>query len=240
MSVVDIVAHEWAHAFASETVLSHRSNFIEAFCDIVGETVELLLPANHDDTSRRRSLNDSCRPLMPSYNSKKYRRIRRRLGQERTPAVRWRVGELSVSGVARDLYQPECKQHPRFVNDVESGFVCSRRSVNVRHQRLAHYRNAIVLSHAFALFVDGWHGADGVGLDVAFHVTMRAFLLDDSDDDFRAMRRRLLLVCESLAASAITLPPLALRPSPSIVVRHADCAHLRRVIERTRLDDISC
>ena len=185
MAVFDTIAHEWSHAYVDRFEVRPHIELWEAFGDIVGETVDLLLrfPFEVDDGYASIGITSASDVMQQHYqetsrvgralqrcakesSALSRAAIQRRQRKNKVLRVRetssdfvnrrWRIGDASVAGSVRDLFQPHCFAHPSYINDVEQRFVCFNQTMTAVGKHAQTYRNAIVASHAYALLVDGY------------------------------------------------------------------------------------
>ncbi len=149
----DIVSHEWAHAYTMSTHnLFYRFQpgaINESISDIFGEIADRLNGRGSDSPDVQRNDGD-C----PST----------------TGSLRWQVGEDSVFGTFRDLWNPGCFGDPGKVSDAR--YFCGEDDSGGVHT------NSGVPNHVFALVTDGgefnWVGVAGIGLTRSAHIWWRA------------------------------------------------------------------
>ena len=157
----DITAHEWGHAYTE-----YSANLIyqwqpgalnESYSDIWGETVDRINGRGGDtpDAARTAGACSVFTSASGTDNSK-----------------RWLLGEdaTAFGGAIRDMYNPNCKNHPGKVSDTQ--YRCSTADSGGVHS------NSGVPNHGYALLVDGgnYNGQSiaSIGLTKAAHLYYRA------------------------------------------------------------------
>lgn len=182
----DLVAHEWAHAYTQYTnglVYSFQSGALnESYSDIWGETVDLL--NLYMDEGENPALRTSA------------------CGS----SSRWLITEAASTGVARDMWNPNCYGDAGKVSDIQ--YFCTLANNGGVHH------NSGVNNHAYALLVDGgtYNGQtiNGIGLTKAAHIFWRAqsnYLTRTSD--FFAQADALESSANDLLAAGTNLPALS-------------------------------
>jgi bacillolysin len=150
----DIVAHEWMHNYLASMnglVYQYESGAInESFADIFGEVVDLLNDRGKDDFHHQP--REQCEEVN----------------------VRWKIAEgtPALDSHIRDLWSPECKNHPSHVNS--PAFACLPLEDNFGGVHI----NSGIINRTFTLLVDGgttdstsW---SGIGLTKAAHIFWHA------------------------------------------------------------------
>ncbi len=189
----DIVSHEWTHAYTTST---HNLFFRfqpgainEAYSDIFGEIADRLNGRGSDEPDVRRA-DGGC----PSNDS----------------SLRWQIGEDSVFGTFRDMWNPACFGDPTRVSD--GRYFCGE------GDRGGVHTNSGVPNHAFALATDGGGFNDveiaGTGLIRSAHIWWRAMsVYQVPTTDFPNHADLIELACEDLiGADLIDLETGALSP----------------------------
>lgn len=180
----DIISHEWTHAYTSSThALFYRFQpgaINEATSDIFGEIADRLNQRGTDIPDVPRNDGD-C----PTTNG----------------SLRWQIGEDSVFGTFRDMWNPGCFRDPTKVSDTR--YECGEDDSGGVHT------NSGVPNHAFALATDGGHfnGIDvsGIGLTRAAHIWWRAMhVYQVPSTDFPDHADLLELACEDLIQANLT------------------------------------
>ena len=149
----DIVSHEWTHAYTTSThALFYRFQpgaINEATSDIFGEIADRLNGRGSDVPDARRN-DGAC----PSING----------------SLRWQIGEDSVFGTFRDMWNPRCFGDPSQVSDPR--YECGEDDSGGVHT------NSGIPNHAFTLVTDGgvFNGNEiaGIGLTRSAHIWWRA------------------------------------------------------------------
>lgn len=227
MAGIDVVAHEWGHAYVStyggNLVYNGQSGALnEAYADIIGESTQLMLevPRYYPPRNQRR-----C-----DFNTSES--LRWIIGDEVTKAI----PKLSTAGYTigiRDMYNPTCYKHPATTTD--STFVC-----NPAIDNGGVHANSGVPNQAYALFVDGGVvnnvPVDGVGLIKGFNIYIRALGSHTSTTNFLQHATLLIQACnEFVQTGAVLKDPLTGQPS-NLTVTAFDCAQLELAVFATGLN----
>lgn len=180
----DIVSHEWTHAYTSSThALFYRFQpgaINEATSDIFGEISDRLNGRGSDVPDVRRNDGD-C----PSTNG----------------SLRWQIGEDSIFGTFRDMWNPACFRDPTRVTD--SRYECGEGDSGGVHT------NSGIPNHAFALATDGgqFNGFEISGIDLTrtAHIWWRAMhVYQVPSTDFPGHADLIELACEDLIGADLT------------------------------------
>ena len=145
----DTIAHEWGHAYIEYTadfIYSYESGALhEAFADIWGETIDLL--NNYKDEGEDHGVRS-----------------------DGSITDRWNLGEQTLLGEIRDMWDPTRFGDPGKVTDTE--YWCASSDNGGVHI------NSGIPNHAYALIVDGgsYNGQtiNGLGFIKAAHIFWRA------------------------------------------------------------------
>lgn len=180
----DIVSHEWTHAYTTSThALIYRFQpgaVNEAYSDIFGEIADRLNGRGSDVPDVRRN-DGAC----PTANG----------------SLRWQIGEDSVFGTFRDMWNPACFGDPARVSDHR--YACGENDSGGVHT------NSGVPNHAFALATDGggFNGFEltGIGLTRSAHIWWRAMShYQVPTTDFSDHADLIQLACEDLIGADLT------------------------------------
>jgi bacillolysin len=209
----DVVGHEWAHAYTdytSDLIYAWQSGALnEAYSDIWGETIDLI--NNYDDFDEDLSERIEC-------NS----------------SERWLLGEdASGIGVLRDMWDPNCRNHPGSVLDTM--YRCGDGDNGGVH------RNSGVINHAYVLLVDGGSYNDqiinSIGMTKAAHIFWRAqSIYLNPVSDFVDFADALEASCMDLLG--VNLESLSTATSLGLSgesITLEDCLSVAAVIEATQL-----
>ena len=148
----DVISHEWAHAYTQYTtglIYDWEPGSInEAYSDIWGETLDQI--NDYMDEGENNVLRTA----------------------ECGSSTRWLIGEkMPYQDSVRDMWNPNCTGTPGKVSDWQ--YICASRDENFGKNV-----NYSVLSHAYALLVDGgtFNGQTikGIGLTKAAHIFWHA------------------------------------------------------------------
>jgi len=180
----DIVSHEWTHAYTMSThALFYRVQpgaINEAYSDIFGEIADRLNGRGSDEPDVRRT-DGGC----PSTDS----------------SLRWQIGEDSVFGTFRDMWNPACFGDPTRVSD--DRYACGEDDSGGVHT------NSGIPNHAFTLATDGggFNATEisGIGLTRSAHIWWRAMsVYQVATTDFPDHADLIELACEDLIGADLT------------------------------------
>jgi len=215
VSAVDVVAHEWGHAydqFTADLIYQGQSGAMnEAFADIVGETIQELFFKSYP------LRNESC-----------------------GSGLRWIIGEdLNVTGLAggiRDMYNPNCFQDPRFVNDTNFVYCGTEDNGGV-------HKNSGIVNQLYSLSVDGGtlNGVNvtGVGFLKGFHIYMRTLMVTlQSAATFSTLATGLSTSCSDLIGVNLIDPVTG--NSTNTTISALDCTSIDDAINATQLTSPFC
>lgn len=180
----DIVSHEWTHAYTMSThALFYRVQpgaINEAYSDIFGEIADRLNGRGSDEPDVRRA-DGGC----PSTDS----------------SLRWQIGEDSVFGTFRDMWNPACFGDPTRVSD--GRYACGEDDSGGVHT------NSGIPNHAFTLATDGggFNATEisGIGLTRSAHIWWRAMrVYQVPTTDFPDHADLIELACQDLIGADLT------------------------------------
>eukprot|EP00939_MAST-03C_sp_MAST-3C-sp1_P003359 g3359.t1 len=233
----DVVGHEWAHHITKVSnglIYQYDAGAInEAFSDIIGEAMDLINgpPTESADDARARA---ACTDSTAS------------------GALRWAIGEdvsrfskqtQSIQGALRDMWRPECMNHPGRVNS--STFYC----ITPDNDNGGVHSNSGVLNHAFSLLVDGranvassspegaFNSVQGIGLGKATQLVWKMYheyLTPFSD--YGDVGAGLVAACTALQTAGTSLPMPSVGTSPTSMLdafTASDCAEVSKVVSLT-------
>jgi len=183
MAADDIVAHEWTHAYTQSThnlLYRYQPGALnEAYSDIFGEIADQINGRGSDDPDRQRA-DGGC----PSTDS----------------SLRWQIGEDSIFGTFRDMWNPACFGDPTRVS--QGLYYCGDDDSGGVHT------NSGIPNHAFALATDGgaFNGfqVTGIGLNRAAAIWWRAMsVYQVPTTDFRDHADLIELACDDLIGAVL-------------------------------------
>ncbi len=145
-------------------------------------------------------------------------------------SYRWLQSEEPLAGIVRDLWNPHCDVDPAKVSDTDF-YICSANDDGGVH------RNSTILSHAFALVVDGgsFNGQQigSIGLDKAFPIFYRALdSYNTPTTNFPEYADNLTQACQDLIGEQ-TISVTTFLPGASITSQ--DCDQLEKAITSVEL-----
>jgi Zn-dependent metalloprotease len=233
----DVVGHELSHSyFKSITGFtgSARGQFgsiSEAYADILGETVQLLLNKPVEYTTRQPSR--ACTPAEETTNRRWIA-----LDYLSDPEINiWKVNANQEKIGIRDLYNPNCYSLAETTDDK---FVMCDANVD----RGGAHSNSGIVSVVYALFVDGgeFHGTTytGVGLLKAFHVFMRGLAKHTPTAGFTEHASFNEAACNELAQNSVDLPDLIFGEATGTIVTTEDCQVLSSLYAAVKITGPFC
>lgn len=203
LTTIDVVGHEWGHAYdeySADLIYQSQSGALnEAYADIVGESVQLYFGTSYP------TRNESC-----------------------GSGDRWIVGEdvniPGFNGGLRDMYNPNCFNNPRSIDDFNY-IQCGTVDYGGVHT------NSGIFNQAYAISVDGitssyFGSLSGLGLTKSFHIFLRTLLVKlGSGASFSSTANSLMSSCDDLVGVNLRDPKTG-NPS-NITVTATDCNNLR-------------
>lgn len=223
----DTIAHEWGHAFTEHTnglVYQWEPGALnESYSDIWGEVVDLLNQRGLDTPDVTRT----------AAGCSKYGQ-----GGAQDASYRWLSGEddPAFSGAIRDMWNPNCYDHPGKVSDGK--YYCKTSDGGGVHS------NSGVNNHAFALMVDGgvYNAVDvkGLGLTKSSHIFWGAQNILNATSGHAEQAAALVSSCRTLIGKELstisTSNPDNTIPSGETVTED-DCQMVIQVVNATELNN---
>jgi Zn-dependent metalloprotease len=231
---IDVIAHEFGHGYVRGIVgagqgliYQDQSGALnEAYADIMGETMQILLgePVEYAPRSDR-----SC--TTPGGNQ-------RWVLADNLPAANQVFPNVNGDTLGiRDMYNPTCYNNPASTDDPL--FSC-----DPDYDQGGVHINSGVLNQVYSLFVDGGEfkstSYTGVGLTKAFHIFMRGLTKHTPTATFAQNADYVQAACSELVDAGVDLADLSSGNLTGLVVTTDDCNTLANLYSAVNMAGEIC